>query len=95
MPKVLSTKELQQDVADLLDYLHLTSEENWDFRFIREKIMVNIKRFDENIKYYYTPVSTHDYVKLIYSKEDVKDLIGTLTTKYVAVGKLKLKEEYQ
>ena len=95
IPKILTTKELQQDVADLLDYLHLTNEDDWDFEFIRSKIMDNMKRYDQNIKYYYTPVNTNDYIKLIYSKADVADLIGTLTNKYVAIGKLKLKEEYK
>ncbi len=95
MNKILTVKELQKDVSDLLDYLHNTDEEYWDYNFIRKVIMGNMERFDKNIRFYYTPVNTDDYVKLIYSKADVSDLIGTLTTKFGALGKLVLKEEYR
>lgn len=93
--KILTKEELQKDVGDLLDYLHLTKEYSWDLQFIRQKIMENMKRFDENIVYYNTPINTNDFVKLIYSRADVRDLIGTMTDKYVAIGKLKLKDEYK
>lgn len=94
MDKILSIKELQQDIASLLDYLHLTEESRWNKVFIRESVLKNMKRYDENIRYYHTPVETNEFVKLIYSKHDLHDLIGTLTNKYVALGKLVVKEEY-
>ena len=95
MDKILTVKELQQDVATLLDYLYSLPESSWDLQHVRKLVMHNQKRFDENIVFYKTPVNTDEYVKLIYSKADVADLIATSTDKYTAVGKLELKDQYK
>jgi len=95
MDKILTVIELQQDVATLLDYLYSLPESSWDLNHIRKLIMRNMKRYDQNIKYYKTPVNTNDFVRLIYSKADVANLIGTSTNKFVAIGKLELKDKYK
>ena len=95
MNVILSKQTLQRDIGELLDYLHTTPEDQWDMNFLRKKIMINMKRFNENIVYYHTPTNTNDYIKLIYSRADVQDLIRSLTDKYTAIGKLKIKEQYR
>ncbi|MBL4755649.1 MAG: hypothetical protein JKY52_18910 [Flavobacteriales bacterium] len=93
--KILTVEELQQDVAELLDYLYSTHESQWDLMHVRTLIMRNMQRFDDNLKYYNTPLDTAEYVKLVYSKSDVTDLIGTMTRKHTALASLVLKEEYR
>ena len=95
MKQILTVQELQQDVADLLDYLHTTPESFWDYAYIKQKIMENMKRFNESIIFYHIPLTIKDFSKITYSKDDLEDLIASLTNKYVAIGKLKLKPEYK
>ena len=95
MVQILTKEELQQDVADLLDYLHTTPENYWDFDYIKTKIMENMKRFNDNIQFYDAPISTKEYTELIYSKSDLEDLIKSMTNKYVSLGKLELKQEFR
>ena len=95
MKQILTVEELQQDVADLLDYLHTTPEDSWDYAYIKQKIMENMRRFDESIIFYHIPLTINDLSKITYNKDDLDDLIASLTKKYVAIGKLKLKPEYK
>lgn len=95
MPRIRTIEELRQDVAELLDYLYSTPENNWDLQHVRALIMRNMQRFDDNLKYYNTPVDTEEYIKLVYSKADVTDLIGSMTRKHSALTLLSLKDEYR
>lgn len=57
--------------------------------------MENMKRFNDNMHYYDTPISTKEYTELIDSKSDLNDLIKSMTKKHVSLSKLKLKQQFQ
>lgn len=92
---MLTIKELQQDIGDLLDYLHSTNESDWEMAHIGRSFKRMRLRWDANIKYYYTPTDTEEFIKLVYSRVDFKDLIKSLTIRHTAIGKLELKKEYK
>lgn len=91
---MLSKEELKKDIGELLDYLHTTPEKEWDLGLIMKRMKENFERFNQNIKYYNTPTETKEYIKLVYSREDFKDLIKSLTEKYVSINMIELKQEY-
>ena len=48
-----------------------------------------------SIKYYNTSTETKEYIKMVYKLEDFKDLINSLTEKYISIDKMELKQEYR
>jgi hypothetical protein len=93
MQKILTTKELQEDIGELLDYLHNTSEKSWDSSYISNKLDGNMKRFEDNIIYYHKPMYDKP-ISILFLKTNLNDLITFLTTKYTAIGKLQLKPQF-
>jgi hypothetical protein len=92
MENEITTKDLRQDIAELLDYLMTFNEEDWNRMFIRATLINNMERFDSIIDNYEIPNDPEIVSKLLYNKSDLDDLVGSLTERYYLLDKLELKE---
>jgi hypothetical protein len=92
MENEITTKDLRQDIAELLDYLMTFNEKDWNRMFIRATLINNMERFDSIIDSYVMPNDPETVSKLLYNKNDLDDLVGSLTERYYLLDKLELKE---